>query len=205
VQRNITNQLIRPQLAALLATAYWGVRFTMCHILKLAIITFFLAGCTSLGGFVESRAPDEKFIDITGGIDRSFSYKFKVEYRTTTELNQCTTYHLALGKRIAQQFEFDYYPDIKGSTYSVRLPLQELEPNTPCNWKPVMAFLCVNSAGKEPTSCSSIFSFRGLQDIGSVTTIECSKSNFCFDSKSNVGSGAIDEFNRKYQVDIVAK
>ena len=182
-----------------------GVRFTMRHILKLAIITLLLVGCSSLGGFVESSAPDANFIDITGGIDRSFSYKFKVEYRTTTELNQCKTYHLALGKRIAQQFEFDYYPDIKGSTYSVRLPLQELEPNTPCNWKPVMAFLCVNSAGEEPTSCTSIFSFRGVQDIGSVTKIECTNSNFCSDSESNVGSGAINEFNRTYQVDIVAK
>lgn len=176
----------------------------MCNILKVAIITLFLVGCTSLDGFVKSRTPDGKYIDISGGIERSFSYKFKVEYRTNTDLNQCTTYDLALGKRVAQQFEFDYYPDINGSTYSVRLPLQELEPNTPCNWKPVMVFLCVNSADKKPTSCSSIFSFRGLQDIGAVTTIECSKNNFCFASKNNIGSGAIDEFNRKYQVDIVA-
>lgn len=177
----------------------------MRHILKLAIATFLLVGCSSLGGFVESSAPDKNFIDITGGIDTRFSYKFKVEYRTTSELTQCTTYHLALGKRIAQQFEFDYYPDIKGSAYSVRLPLQELEPNTPCNWKPVMVLLCVNSAGKKPTSCTSIFSFRGVQDIGPVTRIECTNSAFCSGSDSNIGSGSINEFNRAYQVDIVAR
>lgn len=174
------------------------------HLLKLAIVTFFLVGCSSQGGFVKSRAPDGKFLDISGGIDRSLSHKFKVEYRTHTELTECTVYQLALGKRVAQRFEFDYYPNVEGSTYSVRLPLQELEPNTPCNWQPVLVFLCVNSAGKEPTSCSSIFSFKELQNIGSVTTIECSKNNFCFYSKSNVSSAAINEFNRKYQVDIVA-
>jgi len=177
----------------------------MYRIIKFTIIILVLVGCSSLGGFAISKNPAEKFIDIEGQIDKSFTYKIKVEYRTTAELSQCTTYHLALGKRIAQQFEFDYYPKITGATHSVRVPLQELEPNTPCKWKPVMAFLCMNAADEEPTSCTSIFSFRGVQDIGPVTTLECSKSNFCSDSKGNIGSGAIDQFNRTYQVDIVAK
>ncbi len=87
----------------------------------------------------------------------------------------------------------------------IRVPLQELDPNTICKWKPVMAFVCIGSKTEEPTSCTSAFSFRGIHDIDSITTLECSENCFCFDSKKNKHSGAINEFNKKYQLDLVLK
>lgn len=66
-----------------------------------------------------------------------------------------------------------------------------------------MAFVCIGTKNKVSSSCTSVFSFIGIHNIDSITTLECSVSIFCFDSKSNRRSGAIDEFNKKYQLDSV--
>jgi len=177
----------------------------MVRVLISIFLAICLTACSSLGGFVKSTNPEEKFIDITGYIDKNFTYKIKVEYRTTAKLSQCTNYHVALGRDVAQQYEVNYYPKIIGTTHSIRVPLNELESNTKCNWKPVMTFLCVSDPSEEPTTCTSVFSFRGVQDIDPLTTLECAKSNFCFNSKSNLRTGAINEFNRLYQVDVLVQ
>jgi len=168
-------------------------------------MTTIISGCTSLGGFVKSSNPEIKFIDITGFIDERFRYKINVEYRSTAKLKQCTNYHIALGRDIAQEYIVSYYPEINGNNHNIRVPLQVLEPNTICKWNPVMAYLCVSDPGQEPTSCTSVFSFRGVQDIDPITKIECTEINFCFDTNNSLGSGAINEFNRTYQLDVVAK
>ena len=38
-----------------------------------------------------------------------------------------------------------------------------------------------------------------------ITTMECEKSNFCFDNQNNLHGGAISEFNNSYQLNIIAK
>ncbi|WP_269520444.1 hypothetical protein [Alteromonas sp. BMJM2] len=175
-------------------------RFIFITLLFVAI-----SGCSSKGGFVKYANPDEKFIDIHGDIKKPLIYEIKVEYRTHSPINQCTNYHIALGKDVAQLYEFNYQPEIIEELHSIRVPLKELDPNTLCKWKPVMAFVCIGSATNKPTSCTSIFSFRGIQDIDPVTTLECSENSFCFDSKNNIRSGAINEFNKKYQLNLVLK
>jgi len=109
---------------------------------------------------------------------------------------------MALGRDVAQLYEATYYPNLNGSSHNVRVPLMEIDPNTNCMWKPVMAFVCVSLQSDEPTNCSSVFSFRGKQNIAN-TTLECWDSLFCYDSKSNLGKGEINEFNRAYHLDIV--
>ncbi|MFT4941498.1 MAG: hypothetical protein ACI88A_004568 [Paraglaciecola sp.] len=177
----------------------------MIRILVAIFLAIFIISCSSPGGFAKSSNPEDKFIDITGHIDINLTYKIKVEYRTTANLSQCTNYHISLGRDVAQQYEANYYPKINGNSHAIKLPLAELEPNTKCKWQPVMAFVCVGAPNEEPTTCSSVFSFRGEQDIDLVTTIECEKSNFCLSSKNNLRGGAINEFNRSYQLNIVAK
>ncbi len=169
------------------------------------LMTVIISGCTSLGGFVKSSNPEKKFIDISGFIDEQFRYKINVEYRSTAKLKQCTNYQIALGKDVAQEYVASYYPEINGNNHYIRVPLQEVAPNTVCKWKPVMAFLCIGYPGQEPTGCTSVFSFRGVQDIDPITTMECAESGFCYNSNSNFGSGAINKFNRTYKLDVVAK
>lgn len=57
--------------------------------------------------------------------------------------------------------------------------------------------VCIGSETKEPISCTSVFSFREVHDIDPITTLECSENSFCSDSKSNIKSDAINEFNKK--------
>ena len=175
-------------------------RFIFITLLFVAI-----SGCSSKGGLAQYANPEELFIDIHGKIENPLIYEIKVEYRTHSQIKQCTNYHIALGKDVAQQYEVNYQPTIIDESHSIKVPLKELDPSTICKWKPVMAFVCIGSSTKEPTSCTSVFSFRGIHDIDPITTLECSENSFCFDSKSNLRSGAINEFNKKYQLDLVLK
>ena len=177
----------------------------MDRFIFITLLFVVISGCSSKGGFVKYANPDEQFIDIHGNIEKPLTYEIQVEYRTHSPISQCTNYHIALGSDVAQQFKINYRPEIIGELHSIRVPLQELAPNTICKWKPVMAFVCIGSQTKEPTSCTSVFSFRGVHDIDPITTLECLESSFCFDSKSNIKSGAINEFNKKYRLDLVVK
>ncbi len=68
-----------------------------------------------------------------------------------------------------------------------------------------MVYACIGSQTKKPTSCTSVFSFRGVHDIDLIITLECLENSFCFVSKSKIKSGAINEFNKKYQLNLVVK
>ncbi len=177
----------------------------MDRFIFITLLFVVISGCSSKGGFVKYANPNEQFIDIYGDIEKPLTYEIKVEYRTHSPVSQCTNYHIALGRDVAQQFEINYRPEIFGESHSIRVPLQELDPTTICKWKPVMVFVCIGSQTKKPTSCTSVFSFRGVHDIDLIITLECLENSFCFVSKSKIKSGAINEFNKKYQLNLVVK
>jgi hypothetical protein len=45
----------------------------MCRLGRLVILTLILAGCSSLGSFVHFKNLLEKYIDVTGNIDKSLT------------------------------------------------------------------------------------------------------------------------------------
>ena len=174
----------------------------MDRLILISLLLAMITGCSSRTALVKYPNPAEKFIDIYGKIEQPLRYKIRVEYRTHAKLSKCTNYHIAIARDIAQTYQIDYTPEIKGDNHSITIPLQELDPNTICQWKPVMVSVCIGSATTEPTGCGSVFSFRGVHDIDAITTLECLENSFCFDSEANQGSGAINEFNKKYQLNL---
>lgn len=176
----------------------------MLQILIPTLLVTLITGCSPLGGFVKATNPEEKFIEIVGSIDKGLKYKIKVSYLTTAKLSNCTNYHYKLGRDVAQKYEVSYYPKINGTSHTLRVPLRYLEPNTECQWRPVMAHVCVYSYGEEPNGCSSVFSFRGEQNIDSVTTLVCGKHNICF-RRNKRTIPKINELNRSYRLDIISK
>ncbi len=104
----------------------------MDRLIFITLLFVVISGCSSKGGFVKYANPNEQFIDIYGDIEKPLTYEIKVEYRTHSPVSQCTNYHIALGRDVAQQFEINYLPEIFGESHSIRVPLQELDPTTIC-------------------------------------------------------------------------
>jgi hypothetical protein len=147
-------------------------------------------------------APDEKYVELVGSIETPLTYKIRVEYRTQIDTEKCTNYHLSLGKNVAQRYEADYYPQIQDGKHRILAPLKALNPNTLCQWKPVMLFICMGTDNIEPTKCSSLFSFRGLHDVTKPILLDCPIGFFCSKTPS---ASAVNDFNREYEVNISAR
>jgi hypothetical protein len=176
--------------------------------MKRATIVIFsivlIAACSTKTAPSLSKFPYSKFINIQGTIDIALNFKLKVSYRTTATEPKCMKYNIALGKSVSKTHELDYYPDIVDSSYTLKLPLQQLKPDSECAWKPVMVSVCAASKGNKPTQCSSVFAFRGIQDIDDKTVMECDTNGWCF-NKNDDNNGYINKFNTAYVLNITRR
>jgi hypothetical protein len=154
---------------------------------------------------VEYSPPSENYIDIKGNIVDTLNYKIKVQYVTRSESKECKNYNWLAGIHVSQSTEFVYRPTIQSGRHKLHIPLKELDPSTECNWEPNVIFLCVASAGNEPSSCSSLFFLRGKHDNNSPINIECAESNFCFRKPLELHTEDINIFNKVYSVNISEK
>ncbi len=177
----------------------------MIKTILIVIIGANLLGCSATKGVIAYENPGEEFITISGTVDSSFSYKFRVGYTATAPIKACQNYNIMTDRYVAQEINYDYFPTIVSNQHSLHVPLKELVPDTVCKWKPGGASLCLSERDGVPTQCTSIFSFRRQHDVNSKTTMHCGASFWCSGSPENSHTYALSEFNKNYIVDILLK
>ncbi|EII3117735.1 hypothetical protein P0I90_004688 [Vibrio parahaemolyticus] len=170
--------------------------------LLIVISILVLTACSAMREKADYVSPSENYINIEGNIVDSLTYKIKVQYVARSESKECKDYSWLVGRHLSQSIEFEYRPTIKNSRHYLHIPLKELDPNTECNWEPNVIFLCVASAGNDPSSCSSLFFLRGKHDNNLPVNIECAESNFCFRKPFDLHTEDINILNKVYSVNI---
>jgi hypothetical protein len=166
---------------------------------------FLLIFCCSF--FVKAtggKEDSDKYIVINGSIDSSLTYKVKVTYVAVEKTKDCQKYHVKLGDYVALTETYEYFPEIAKTSHTVNVPLDSKEAND-CGWMPAGISLCVNARGAAPSQCGSLFHFNGQHLFENKIEVECSDTFCCFKSNGYSRSGAINQFNRSYRVDISSK
>jgi hypothetical protein len=173
------------------------MRFFISSLLYLIAI-----GCLS-AEMPKSSSPFAKYIQLSGNITPSLTYVLKVRYSATSNDSKCQRYHSNAGKFIAKTHQETYSPIIDGMSHEIKLPLQEVEPNTHCQWKSVGVMFCGFKRGEKPNKCTSLYAFNGQHHANEIT-MECSDRGWCFHQGSGK-NGLIDEFNKEYVFNVLQK